>query len=409
MASPFYSGYWNHPNEPRYSPSSIPLKRKPETASPKVISIPVHFVDSKNNRVKTGLNRSDAALRIQKVFRGFLLRRSVDRIVKIKNEVEEIERRIAKKETVELIRKDSKERLRINETLMALLFKLDSVRGIDFGVRDLRKRVIKKAIALQEKVDALVELPSQSSHEENEAVVDKDDSPVCDEEMPIENPPAAISADIMPIENAPAAMSNDDMPIENHVMPIENPSAAISAEDMPIENDVMPIEVSPAAASVDNMPIENEEMPIEDVIDSMDQSQDFEEEGNCVVKEVIEDCNTMNSKTEMQMQMHDEEADDCSEGVQPQAEEDTGEVTMGDHEKTVIEEAGEKKSNEDLQSQMIRMMSELVEKNEQQTRMINSLTHRVGQLEKAFLCDKLRRSNKKKKRQHDAAADEKQP
>ena len=82
---------------------------------------------------------------------------------------------------------------------------------------------------------------------------------------------------------------------------------------------------------------------------------------------------------------------------------------MGDHEKTVIEEDGEKRSNEDLQSQMIRMMSELVEKNEQQTRMINSLTHRVGQLEKAFLCDKLRRSNKKKKRQHDAAADEKQP
>ncbi|KAK3034701.1 hypothetical protein RJ639_032462 [Escallonia herrerae] len=40
-------------------------------------------------------------------------------------------------------------RVRVNKTLMALLFKLDSVQGVDLGVRDLRKGVIKKAIALQ--------------------------------------------------------------------------------------------------------------------------------------------------------------------------------------------------------------------------------------------------------------------
>ncbi|KAK1353421.1 BAG domain-containing protein [Heracleum sosnowskyi] len=303
MASPFFSSYWNQPSESRYSPSSIPLKRKPETASPKVISIPVHFVGSENNRVNSGLNRSGSALKIQKVFRGFLLRKSVSKIVSIKNEVEEIERRIG---TVELIRKDSKERLRINETLMALLFKLDSVRGIDSGVRELRKGVIRKAIALQEKVDALVV-----------------------------HPPHSIKSDGGQI-------------VVHH----------------PLRGD--------------------DEVPIENQVESMDLLNDDQEE-----------CNTMNSKTEIQKEDED-------------MEEETGDVTRGDNDKMMREEAGEKNSNEELQTQMIRMMSELVEKNEMQTRMINSLTHRVGQLEKALLCDKLRRTNKKKKRQHDAAADGKQ-
>ncbi|KAK3038516.1 hypothetical protein RJ639_029316 [Escallonia herrerae] len=47
--------------------------------------------------------------------------------------------------SLELIQKDPKVRVRDNETLMALLFKLDSVRG----TREKRKGIIKKAIALQ--------------------------------------------------------------------------------------------------------------------------------------------------------------------------------------------------------------------------------------------------------------------
>ncbi|KAL8121389.1 uncharacterized protein LOC141659053 [Apium graveolens] len=329
--SPFFSSYWNQPSESRsYSPSS---KRKPETASPKVISIPVHFVGSQNSRINSGRSRSDSAVMIQKVFRSFLLRKSVRKIVSIKNQVEEIGKRLAQNETVELIRKDSKERLRINETLMALLFKLDSIRGI----RDLRKGVIKKAIALQEKVDSLVMLPGESENEGSGDLVKSDGGEICGDKM-------------MPVENSPAAAA--------------------------------------AAVSVD-----------ENVVDSM--------EAHCVVKEIVEDCNTKNSNTELQKQ--DEEMDDCSsKGVEQQAKEDEEtETEMG--EKMISEEAGVKKSNEEeLQTQMIRMMSELVEKNETQTRMINSLTHRVAQLEKALLCDKLRRSNKKKKRQHDAAADGKQ-
>ncbi|KAK4402608.1 hypothetical protein Sango_1001500 [Sesamum angolense] len=43
---------------------------------------------------------------------------------------------------------------------------------------------------------------------------------------------------------------------------------------------------------------------------------------------------------------------------------------------------------------MMRMMTQLFERNEAQTRMLNALTHRVGMLEKAFVCDRLRRKKK---------------
>ncbi|XP_071709355.1 uncharacterized protein [Rutidosis leptorrhynchoides] len=96
------------------------------------------------------------ALKIQKTFRGFRVRKSVQKIISIRNEVIEIERKINNDvEFFNLIRKDPKERLRVNEMLMSLLFKLDSVHGVDFGVRVLRKSVTNKVIALQEKVDSI--------------------------------------------------------------------------------------------------------------------------------------------------------------------------------------------------------------------------------------------------------------
>ncbi|KAI3799228.1 hypothetical protein L1987_34518 [Smallanthus sonchifolius] len=101
--------------------------------------------------------KDSAAIKIQKVFRGFVVRKSVRQIASIRKEVTEIERRIDAIEAVNLIRSDAKERLRVNETLMSLLFKLDSIRGVDCGVRDLRKAVTRKTIALQEKVDSIAQ------------------------------------------------------------------------------------------------------------------------------------------------------------------------------------------------------------------------------------------------------------
>nr|DAD33512.1 TPA_asm: hypothetical protein HUJ06_012363 [Nelumbo nucifera] len=85
-----------------------------------------------------------------------MVRRRVKKIVEIKKEVDEVEQRISRRETMDLVRTNAKERLRVNETLMALLFWLDSIRGIDSRVRECWKKVLRKAIALQEKVDAIV-------------------------------------------------------------------------------------------------------------------------------------------------------------------------------------------------------------------------------------------------------------
>ncbi|KAJ8559756.1 hypothetical protein K7X08_003814 [Anisodus acutangulus] len=163
MEHPFYGNYWSHPRAssnmkgiPVQSIHHKPTEMKPTT---KVVQIPVHFVNSDPDRsvwAKPEPDRSGSALRIQKVFRGYLVRKSVKRIMSIRKEVEDIERKVLCREKGELIRSDEKERLRVNETLMSLLFKLDSIRGVDSGVRELRKAVIRKAIFLQEKIDSIV-------------------------------------------------------------------------------------------------------------------------------------------------------------------------------------------------------------------------------------------------------------
>ncbi|GJZ81357.1 IQ motif, EF-hand binding site, BAG domain protein [Tanacetum coccineum] len=86
------------------------------------------------------------------------VRKSVKKIVSIKNQVNEIEKRLENDVLfVNLLLYDAKERLRVNETLMSLLLKFDSVRGVENGVREVRKSVAKKAVALQEKLDSIAQ------------------------------------------------------------------------------------------------------------------------------------------------------------------------------------------------------------------------------------------------------------
>jgi hypothetical protein len=145
MDTPFYRIHRNYPS----SSPQIPVHHRTTTVLPKkVVSIPVRYVGSERSR-------SESAIKIQKVFRGFLVRKSMKKILATKRQVDEIEKRILMKETVELMRRDQKEKLKINEMLMSLLLKLDSVRGVDSGVGDCREAVIKKAIALQETVDSI--------------------------------------------------------------------------------------------------------------------------------------------------------------------------------------------------------------------------------------------------------------
>ncbi|KAI3793901.1 hypothetical protein L1987_36524 [Smallanthus sonchifolius] len=153
MNASFFRNYSKQ--QPSRSSRSVPVQQTPQSSSPKFVSVPVPFVSSDQPRTTMSMLKDSAALKIQKVFRGFVVRKSVRKIASIRDEVTAIERRIDDSDTVNLIRSDAKERLRVNETLMSLLFKLDSIRGVDCGIRDLRKAVTRKAIALQEKVDSI--------------------------------------------------------------------------------------------------------------------------------------------------------------------------------------------------------------------------------------------------------------
>lgn len=58
-------------------------------------------------------------------------------------------------DTVDAVRTSERERIKINEALMGLLFSLDSVPGIDPNVRELRRHVSRKIVGLQEILDAV--------------------------------------------------------------------------------------------------------------------------------------------------------------------------------------------------------------------------------------------------------------
>ncbi|KAG2285419.1 hypothetical protein Bca4012_034087 [Brassica carinata] len=59
------------------------------------------------------------------------------------------------KESVDAIRTDGKERLRMNETLMSLLLKLDSVPGLDPTIRETQRKVSRQIVGTHEILDAI--------------------------------------------------------------------------------------------------------------------------------------------------------------------------------------------------------------------------------------------------------------
>ncbi|CAM8953533.1 unnamed protein product [Rhodiola kirilowii] len=100
------------------------------------------------------ISASESALKIQKAFLGFLVRKSFRKIIDLGGRVKEIQRRICLEESFDLIMNNEMERMKVNEALMSLILELDSL-NLYSGVRCCRKAVIKKAIALQEALDAI--------------------------------------------------------------------------------------------------------------------------------------------------------------------------------------------------------------------------------------------------------------
>lgn len=340
--------------------------QKPAGIKPagKVVQIPVQFVSSDLERAvsasrirKPEPDRSASALKIQKVFRGFLVRKSVKKIMSIRKEVEDVERKLLCSKTAELIRIDERERLRVNETLMSLLFKLDSIRGVDSGVRECRKAVIRKAISLQEKVDTIVSAANQIEAEEDKQHDDSDEL----------SEPANQTGDILDStenldEDGKFTNQNEPRDLEEQNVDVENQAA------------------SNYIANDEKTPIECEH----DVAPSVEKCEELQE-----VKEGTTDSPKMGEC------MEGGEVGDVIEGVEDEIEArshrlDGGEESRRNRE--LLEKMVEKNEN------MMKMMSELCQKNEIQTRMLNSLAQRVDQLEKTFLCDRLK--TKKKKKRH---------
>lgn len=330
--------------------------RPRSSSSPSVREIPVQYVGSEEKQP----SRSNSAVKIQKVFRAFLVRKSVKKIKEIRGEVEEIEKRISTGDTIDLIARDSQERLKLNEMLMSLLFRLDSIRGVDSGVRDCRKAVIKKAIALQEFLDAAFSSNNSRNNQngEDENVVEAVDD---------QN------------QSAQVELTEEDG---------ERTETFDEKETVENQNEVGDEEI------VEN---QNEDGETREVVEGYDDVMPLVNNGPAPEE------NVGTSQTESQA----DSSENSDEDENSSPKEENSAAGAGEVEENVKQSGGEGARDEDSKNKellkrmmednerMMELMAQLFERNEMQTRLLSALSRRVEQLEKAFMRERLRRKKKK--------------
>lgn len=205
MDSPFYRNHWGStPRYPQSFRSVVPVATSqkasfPSAYKPKVVSIPVQFIQPEDNSCYKP-SRSVYATRIQKLWRGFRVRKNVKKLLEIQRELKEVETSILESQIVESIRRDERERLKVTERLMNLLFRLDSIGGFDVAVRDLRRSFIRRAIALQEKVDSITVVVQAENSSSTELNCDNKDSQT---DLELEQEEESGPVDLNSIEEAP--------------------------------------------------------------------------------------------------------------------------------------------------------------------------------------------------------------
>ncbi|KAF3451811.1 hypothetical protein FNV43_RR07907 [Rhamnella rubrinervis] len=101
--------------------------------------------------------QSTAATKIQSAYRSHLIRTLYRKISRVNSEADQLQRLIQRQDTVDAVRSDDREKLRMNESLMGLLLRLDSVPGVDPTVREARRKVSRRIVGLQEILDAVSE------------------------------------------------------------------------------------------------------------------------------------------------------------------------------------------------------------------------------------------------------------
>ncbi|XP_027351460.1 neurofilament medium polypeptide-like [Abrus precatorius] len=351
--NPFYRTRWAVPE------SQSPPRYNYKTPS-KVVTIPVHFVGSERSR-------NVSAIKIQKVLRGFLVRNIVRKISGIRVELEQIENKVSANETVELMRKEQRERVRVSETIMNLLLQLDSVRVLHYsGLRECRKTLIKKAITLQEMVDQMV-LVGPSDQDQPQMA-------------------QAEGVKMEALENEEKKMTEEDKCVgasldEENFLGVE---CGEKMEDLRSE-EIMEVK-------------EKEEE------DGEGQCVGEESVGTCLVEEVGENYLVREEEGQAECECECEEHEEGEKMETLREEEvEVGKESVGtslvDENCSVKEEEKDgkrellEKMMEDNEKMMV-MMQQLFKRNEMQTRLLSSLSHRVEQLERAFACEKLRRKKK---------------
>ncbi|XP_019199806.1 PREDICTED: uncharacterized protein LOC109193405 [Ipomoea nil] len=257
----------------------------------------------------------------------------------VAREVDEIERRVSQSETVEVLRRDERERIRVNEMLMSLLFKLDSVRGVDSGVRVCRKAVTRKAIALQERIDAIVNNSDQQTVTDNG---DIEAAKECDSPDP-EQPES--------VDQTPCIDDSSESELE---------TAQIDSDGVEEPND-SPVEAN-GCGNVEKSELEDDEQSMGGFISEVTNPK-TENEG-------AEEKNGSGLEIEETSNREDENNRNNRELLERMMEENR---------------------------KMMSLMAQMSERNEAQTRMLEALTQRVEHLEKSIVCDRLRRKKMKKK------------
>eukprot|EP00258_Populus_trichocarpa_P003094 XP_002303771.3 uncharacterized protein LOC7481202 [Populus trichocarpa] len=390
MDTPFYRIHRNYPS----SSPQIPVHHRTTTVLPKkVVSIPVRYVGSERSR-------SESAIKIQKVFRGFLVRKSMKKILATKRQVDEIEKRILMKETVELMRRDQKEKLKINEMLMSLLLKLDSVRGVDSGVRDCRKAVIKKAIALQETVDSIaaaangddsvVSAGEKGLDETGEG--EEENGSVANAADELQNGAAESEAVVSMLADSRETREEFNGALENVDMASEGERNVECDGDVPtLMSDYCEPErvLEVVNETVELKEAENDETACQG--EDRDLEKQVDKDGDCMGTSQTE---SQSDSSASLMEGDDEEEEEHSGGVEIEKKGDEGEVKSNDESTRRGKELLERMMEDN--ERMMGLMAELFERNEMQTRLLSSLSQRVEQLERAYICDQLRRRKKKR-------------
>ncbi|KAI5595609.1 hypothetical protein BDE02_03G151600 [Populus trichocarpa] len=275
-----------------------------------------------------------------------------------------------------------------------------SVRGVDSGVGDCREAVIKKAIALQETVDSIAAaangddsvVSAGEKGEDETGEGEEEDGSVANAADELQNGAAESEAVVSVLADSREAREEFNGTLENVDMASEGERKVECDGDVPtLMSDYCEPErvLEVVNETVELKEAENDETACQG--EDRDLEKQVDKDGDCMGTSQTES----QSDSSASLMEGDDEEEEHSGGVEIEKKGDEGEVKSNDEStgrrgKELLERMME--DNE----RMMGLMAELFERNEMQTRLLSSLSQRVEQLERAYICDQLRRRKKKR-------------